>query len=147
MVEELFSAQYFLTFLVLTRQFWIKSLDKCLNFSSEGIFRGPWIICELFHNFSIFAVILSMLDTCIVFFFFQYPKQFFAFLPYLSLWTLTRECSAEGKTWPVYNSNTWIIAHPPKDLSEITGPPEHTGCTIKHGLCALDFSTRHFIKD
>lgn len=49
-MEELFSAQYFFSFLVLTYLFWIKSPDKCLNFSSEGIFSVPWIICELFHD-------------------------------------------------------------------------------------------------
>lgn len=58
-MEELFSAQYFLFFLV-TQWFWTKWSDKHLNFTSQGIFRGPWIIWTLFHNFSIFAIILSI---------------------------------------------------------------------------------------
>lgn len=67
-IEELFSAQYFLSFLVLTWLFWIQSSDKPLDFYSEGILCGPWIIWQLFHNFFIFAIILSMLDTYKIFF-------------------------------------------------------------------------------
>lgn len=140
-MEELFSAQYFLFFLV-TQWFWTKWSDKHLNFTSQGIFRGPWIIWTLFHNFSIFAIILS------ISIFFQYPEQFFDLISYLSLWRSTWASSVDGKPWRVYNkNNSWCTSTSSKRAVWNQRTLKHPGCTIKHGLCVLDFSTRHFTKD
>lgn len=139
-MEELCNAQYFISFLVLTWQFWTKWSDKHLNFTSDRIFCGPWIIWTLFHKFSIFAIILPIRT------FFQYPKQSFVFIACLSLWTLTWASAVEEKTWPVCNNNSWCTG-----TSSIRAAwnqdSQHPGCTIKHGTCVLDFSTSHFTKD
>lgn len=120
-MEELFSAQYFLSFLVVTWQFWIKSSDKHLNFSSESIFCGPWIIWEFFHNFSILATILSMLDTCIIFIF-NIQNYFFTLFHVCLFGHWLEHVLWKEKTWPVYNKNSWCTGTSSK-RAETGGPP------------------------
>lgn len=128
-MEELFNAQYFFSFPVLTCWFWIKSADKRLNFSSEGIFSGPWIICELFHNFSNPPNNIVNAGNMHIFFNIQNNLA-----PFSQVCLFGHRL--EHVLWKEKPDLPKIVtadaqAHPPKKLFEIMGPPSTLVCTVK----------------